>query len=488
MASVTADPSRYPPAHRDEVVDVRHGERIADPYRWLEDPTSPQSKDWTAAQEQLFAEHRLRWPGRAHFADRVAELMRTGTVGPPAWRGGRAFFVRRDPDAEHAVLLTRDADGAERVLVDPMALDPTGLTTLDSWQPSKDGRLLAHQTSSGGTEESVLTVIDVASGATVDGPIDRCRYSPVAWLPDASAFYYVRQLPLDEVPDDEGQYHRRVWLHRLGSAPADDTLIFGADLDKTTFFGVRVSWDGRWLVVSASQGTAPRNDVWLADLAASPLERPELRPVVVGVDAQTHRGVGRDGRRYAHTDRDGRGSRLLVGDPADPDPVRWRELVPEHGSAVLEDVAVLDGAPTPALVCLWTRHAVAELTRHDLTTGAQQGTIELPGLGSVGGLAERPEGGAEVWFGYTDHLSPATVYHHDVRSDTTDVWARSPGAAPTIDGVVARQVEYESMDGTTVRMFELSHEARPGPQPTILYGYGGFGSSLTLAYAGQVLA
>ena len=488
VATVTPDPSPYPPARREAVADVRHGERIADPYRWLEDPTSPQSKDWTAAQQQLFAEHQQRWPSRAHFADRVAELMRTGTVGPPAWRGERAFFVRRDADAEHAMLLTRDPDGAERVLVDPMALDPTGVTTLDAWQPSKDGRLLAHQTSHGGTEESVLTVIDVATGATVDGPIDRCRYSPVAWLPDGSAFYYSRQLPLDEVPDDEGQYHRRVWLHRLGTDSADDASVFGAELDKTTFFGLRVSWDGRWLVVSASQGTAPRNDVWLADLTSSPLARPDLRPVVVGVDAQTHLWVGRDGSLYAHTDRDAPRSRLLVGDPSDPDPEHWRELVPQHETAVLEDVAVLDEAPTPTLVCLWTRHAVAEITRHDLATGAQQGTIELPGLGSVGGLAERPEGGTEVWFAYTDHLSPSTVYHHDVRGGSTQIWARSPGTAPATDGIVTRQVQYESLDGTTLRMFVLSRHDAAGPRPTILYGYGDFGISLTPAYAASVLA
>jgi len=488
VATVTPAASPYPPARRQDAAESRHGEQIADPYRWLEDATSAETQAWEAAQQQLFAEQRRRWEARPSFAERVAELMATGTVGPPAWRGERAFFVRRDPDAEHAVLLTRAPDGAERVLVDPMSLDPSGVTTLDAWQPSKDGRLLAYQTSHGGTEASVLTVIDVVTGATVDGPIDRCRYSPVAWLPDGSAFYYSRQLPVDEVPEDEAQYHRRVWLHRLGSNPASDALVFGADLDKTTFFGMRVSWDGRWLVVSASQGTAPRNDVWLADLTCSPLERPDLQPVLVGVDAQTHLWVGRDGRLYAHTDRDAPRSRLLVGDPAEPDPAGWRELIPQDDTAVLEDVAVLDAGATPTLVCLWTRHAVAEITEHDLVTGGRRRTIPLPGLGSVGGLAERPEGGMEVWFGYTDHLSPTTVYHHDVRAGATDVWARSPGTAPATTGIGARQVEYESIDGTTVRMFVISHDSASGPRPTILYGYGGFGISVTPAYAASVLA
>ena len=478
----------YPTAHRDDVVEVCHDERIADPYRWLEDATSAETRDWAAAQQRLFVEHQHLWSARQHFADRVGELLRTGAVGPPAWRGEQAFFVRREPDAEHAVLRTRDSSRTERVLVDPMAIDPSGVTTLDAWQPSKDGRLVAYQTSHGGTEESVLTVIEVATGAVVDGPIDRCRYSPVAWLPDNTAFYYTRQLPLDAVPEDEAQYHRRVWLHRLGCDVADDVLVFGADLDKTTFFGVRVSWDGRWLVVSASQGTAPRNDVWLADLTTAAPEAPDLHPVVVGVDAQTRLWVGRDGDLYAHTDRGAPRGRLLVGDPQRPDPATWSELVPEDSTAVLEDVALLDGLDPPALVCAWTRHAVAEVSVHDLSTGERRRTIELPGLGSVGGLAERPEGGAEVWFGYSDHLSPTTVYHHDVRSGVTDVWAHPPAAVSTYHGITARQVEYESLDGMPVRMFVLASEASTGPRPTILYGYGGFGISLTPAYAASVLA
>jgi prolyl oligopeptidase len=478
----------YPPARRDDRIDTLHGESVADPYRWLEDPDSPETKTWQIAQDELIAAARTTWPAREHFADRIAELMRTGAVGTPVWRGERAFYSRREPDQEHGVLLTRDPDGTERVLVDPMAIDPTGVTTLDAWQPSKDGRFLAYQISTGGTEASAIHLIDVASGDPVDEPIDRCRMSPVAWLPDSGAFFYVRQLPLDDVPDDEAQYHRRVWLHRLGTDPTDDPIVFGGDLDKTTFFGVSVSWDGRWLVVSASQGTAPRNDVWLADLDAGPLERPDLRPVVHGVDARTGLHVGRDGRLYVHTDRDAPRGRLLVGDPTDPDPDTWRELIPEDPEAVLEDVAMLDDLDEPRLTCSWTRHAVSEITIHDLATGERRGAVELPGLGSVGGLVERPEGGHELWFGYTDHVTPGVVLHYDARTDAIEVWARPPGVAPDTSGIEVRQVAYESLDGTTVRMFVLRRGDTTGPAPTILYGYGGFGISLTPAYAATIQA
>jgi len=479
----------YPPAPREDRVEELHGERVSDPYRWLEDADSDQTLQWQQAQDELFVRHSQGWSTREQFALRISHLLRTGHEGPPALRGDRTFFTRRLPDQEHAVLLVRDADGAERVLVDPMHRDARGLVTLDAWQPSKDGRFVAYQVSASGTEDSVLHVLDATTGREVDGPIDRCRYSPVAWLPDSSGFYFTRQLPAADLPADEVQYHRRVWLHRLGTDPSTDALVFGADQDKTSFFGLQVSLDGRWLVVSASEGTAPRNDVWLADLSAAPLEAPDLQPVLVGVDARTGLWVGRDGALYVHTDDGASRGRLLVGDPEHPAPDTWRVLVPEDPEAVLEDVAVLDTADGPSLLCSWTRHAVSRITRHDARTGAVTGTVELPGMGSVGGLQQRPEGGSEVWFTYTDHVTPVRVLHHDADTGRTDVHAVPPGAAPDTSRVRAEQVAYESLDGETVRMFVLRHaDAPPGPRPTILYGYGGFGISLTPGFSAGALA
>ena len=177
----------YPEARRSDDADTLHGTVVADPYRWLEDPDDPEAVAWSLAQDALLAAESASLPGRDRLASRVADLLGAGTVGTPAWRGDRQFFMRRTAEQEHAVLHTVDPDGTERVLVDPVALDPTGATTLDTWQPSKEGHLLAYQLSVGGTEESVLHVMDVATLAAVEGPIDRARYSPVAWLPGGEA-------------------------------------------------------------------------------------------------------------------------------------------------------------------------------------------------------------------------------------------------------------------------------------------------------------
>ncbi|MBX6386891.1 MAG: S9 family peptidase, partial [Microbispora sp.] len=445
----------YPPARRDDVVDILHGTPVPDPYRWLEDADDPATKEWLDAQETLFRSAELE--GRDHFRKRVAELLRSGSVGTPSWRGGRRFFIRRAPDQEHPVLYVAD-EGGERVLLDPMTLDPSGLTTLDAYQPDKEGNRLAYQISVGGDEESRLYVVDVATGEVIEGPIDRCRYSPVAWLPGGEAFYYVRKLAPSQVPAGEEQFHRRVYLHRVGTSPDDDVLIFGEGLEKTNYYGVSVSLDGRWLSISASRGTAPRNDLWVADLVASSPQAPELVTVQQDVDAQTGLHFGRDGRLYVFTDLDAPRGRLCVTSPETPGPEHWRDLIPEDAEAVLSDFAILDGMAEPVLLAGWTRHAIGEITVHALESGERIGEVPLPGLGSVGGIIGRPEGGHEAWFSYTDNITPAAVYRYDALTGETTLWEAPPGAVE-VPEATTEQVVYRSKDGTQVRMLVIS---RPG--------------------------
>jgi prolyl oligopeptidase len=488
----------YPPAPRLELTEDILGYQVSDPYRWMEDAASTERADWLAEQSGLFAAQREGWPGRDALAGQVRALLGVGYVGPPAWRGERSFFTRRDPGQEHAALYTRLADGSgvpAEVLVDPMALDPSGLTTLDAWQPDKEGRLLAYQLSEGGDEESLLRVMDVGTGSLVDGPIDRCRYSNVAWLPGGKAFYYTRRLPPSAVPEGESQYHRRVYLHQVGTAAEEDVLIFGEGRDKTDYYAVSVSRDGRWLVISAARGTAPRNDLWLADLSVSDPASPGLRVVQEGVDARTSLRAGRDGRLYVFTDSGAPRGRIAVADPSAADladRATWRDLIAEDPEAVLRGYAILDGAELsrPVLLAAWTRHALSEITVHDLATGQRLAGVPLPGLGTVGGLSERPEGGHEAWFGYTDYTTAALVLRFDARTSQVRTWATAPGSVP-VPAVAARQVTYQSADGTPVRMLVISGSpgaAGDGPRPAILYGYGGFDISLTPAFSPNALA
>src|SRR6056297_1117639 len=480
----------YPAAERSSIVDQMHGTAVHDPYRWLEDASDPRTRTWVEEQGQLTESERQGWSMRGEFASSVEALLGAGAVSLPVHRGERIFFTRRQPGQQFGVLFVRDADGTERVLIDPMELDPSGTTTLDAWQPSKEGNRLAYQISEGGTEESVLYVMDVATGDVIDGPIDRCRYSPIAWIPGEEAFYFVRRLPPEVLSESEQGFHRRVQLHRIGTNADDDPIVFGAGMNMTNYYGVEVSRDGRWLQISAAEGTEPRNDLWVADLTTTPLDRPAMQLVQGDVDAQTSLTFGRDGRVYVSTDRDAPRGRLAVTEPGSWDSTSWRELIPEDPEQVLESVALLDGPDLEEdlLLSVSTAHNVAHMTLRKASDGAVLQEIALPGAGTVAGPIERPDGGPIVWFAYTDHTSVPTIYSFDARTREVAVYEVPPGQVDVPD-VHSQLVEYTSADGTTVRMFVISPTAGPTePRPTVLYGYGGFGIPMQPGFSAAILS
>lgn len=479
----------YPDAPRLDISDTMHGTEVHDPYRWLEAADDPRTAEWLSAQTALMDAERATWNTREHFFARVGELLGNGSISPSYFRGQRRFFTRRNPDQQFPVLYVAEGD-AERVLIDPIALNADGTTTLDSWQPSKDGQLLAYQLSEGGTEESVLYVMDVASGETIDGPIDRCRFSPVAWLKDERAFYYVRRLAPELLPESERNFHRRVYLHQVGADPATDICVFGAGMTMTNYYGVEVSRDGRWLQVSASEGTEPRNDLWVADLHTCPVNAPAFTQVQADVDAQTSLTFSRDGRVYVYTDLYAPRGRMAITTPGAWRSDEWRDLITESPECVLEGVALLDGddLEEDLLLVTWSCHGVARMTVHRALNGEVLYEVELPGAGTVGGPVEHIDGGPVTWIVYTDHTSVPRVYEFDARTKELNLYASPPGAITPPD-VFSQQVTYTSVDGTTVRMFIISPTEKPdAPRPTVLYGYGGFGIPMQPGYSAAILA
>jgi prolyl oligopeptidase len=496
-------PRRYPAAERDDLADDLHGHRVADPYRWLEDPDSPATRRWAAEQDSLARDRLDALPGRDALAGRLTALMSAGSVSVPLWRAGRRFHTRRSPGQEHPVLYLTEPDGSERALLDPAELDPDGLTTLDSWVPDLEGRRLAYQLSHGGDEQSVLHVVDIDSGEPVQPPIDRCRYSAVAWLPGGAELFYVRLAAEDEVPPGQQAFHRRIWRHPVGSPAEDGSLVDGPGLyadgpDGHNYYGVRVSRDGRWLLVTGNVGTARRDSLWIADLAAGPAgSTPRLTPVLTqDDDVRANAWVERDGRLYLHTTDDAPRWRLMVADPARPGREHWRELVAEDDGSVLEGVRWLqpagDAEAGGLLVLARARHAVAELALHRAADGAPAGAVPLPGTGSLTGLSVADRDTASergrLWLGWTDLVTPPEVHRFEAATGRTEREAAAPGRVE-VPAVRTEQRELRSADGTTVRMFVVSPDSEhAGPRPALLTGYGGFGLSREPAYTSSALA
>ncbi len=467
---------RYPEARRLDLVEELHGVPIADPYRWLENADDEQTEAWSTAQDAIARKVLYGLPGRDHLAQRLRDLL-PGVISAPMALGDRLFFARREPAQEHAVYCVEEA-GEVRVLVDPAAIDPSLTTTLDGVNVSKEGDRLAYLLSEGGREESTLRVLDVATGDLVEGPIVLGRAGALAWLPGGEEYVYVRRLP--EVPAGEEHFHRRIWRHRVGSDPADDVLVFGEGRDKSTYYSVTTSRDGRWLTITASIGTEPRNDLYLLDFQDPTAT---IVPVQEGVDAHVTGGVHRDGRLYLFTDRDAPKWRLCVADPSRPGYDEWTDLLAES-----DDVLTTYALTDDAVVAVRTHDVASRINVHDKRTGEPRGEIALPGLGDAN-VTARPEGGHDLWIGYADHVTPYRVLHHDLTTGMTKTWADPPGTL-VVEGIAARQVFVASKDGTRIPAFILASAAveLDGRRPTILYGYGGFNVPLSPAYGATIAA
>jgi prolyl oligopeptidase len=471
----------YPVAERLPALEDVCGRLVADPYRWLEDLTDPRTREWERQQRALADEQLAALPGRAALRRRIESLVRVPTTGLPAWRAGRAFQTRREAEHEHTVLRVREPDGEERVLVDVNAIDPSGLTTLDGWAPSPDGQKLAYLLSTSGNEESQLYVLDVATSDVVDGPVDNVRKTPLAWLPGGDELLIVRS----QAPGGAAHGHRRVVRHRVGAPPGSEQIVFGEGEDPSTYYGVRVCPLGRWAVIETRRGTASCNGVWLVPLTG---EGSPHRVIDPAEGVRCVAWIEPDGRLYLHTTDNAPRWRLCVTEPLNPERANWTELVAEDPVAVLEGVRLVPGDDRSALVVHRSRHALSELSLHDDRTGAVLGTIDLPGAGSVGGLAVADSltshDRGRVWFSYAD-FGRQGVWSFSLTDRAVVAEVPSTTTGPTTR---TTQLSYRSADGTTVRMFVVAQGTTPDrPRPALLSAYGGFGISHRPAYSAAAL-
>jgi len=460
----------------DPVIEQLHGVAIPDPYRWLEDGSSTETVAWTAAQNACTEAWLAASPHREQIRARLAELLRIGALGAPTPARGRYFYQRREGAEDQPVLYVREGlDGADRALIDPVRLDPAGTTALDWHFPSDDGRLLAYGLSRDGSEESVLHVMDVASGALLPDRIPGTRASEVAWLPDAGGFYYARYPSAGAVPADEAQYHRAIYFHTLGTDPAADSLIF-KPAEKEHWPGVDLSPDGRWLIISVAR-TFDQTDVYLQDRQTGGPLVAVVRDLPHAFDAQV---VG--GRLYIRTNFQASEYALFAADPARPAPEHWVELVPARPGAVLDGVRIT----RRRLVLSYVERAASRLRLADLDGGGVE-EIALPALGSVFGWGAEPDGD-ELLYGFSSYTVPPSVYRVDLTDGSQRRW-RQVEADIQPDRFEVRQVSYPSQDGTPISMFLIHPRtmARDGRTPTYLTGYGGFNISMTPGFSRSLL-
>ncbi|MFN0132845.1 MAG: prolyl oligopeptidase family serine peptidase [Phycisphaerales bacterium] len=470
------------------VTETVHGVTITDNYRWLEgdnaDPKNmgkmtPEVATWTDAQNAYTRSVLDGLPGRKELEAKLLPLMEVGSVSAPAMKGSRYFYYKREGNQNQPRVFVREGyRGEPRLLLDPAAIDASGLVTVSWISPSHDGKLMAYGTYRAGDENSTLHLMDVDTGKAMPLEIPGKVGAP-DWMPDSSGFLY------RNLADIKNPYSGQVKFHKMGTEITADPLIFrqytkeeNEQLATTYGPGGGLSKDGRWLILSYATDTR-NNDLWAADFGAY-LKTGKLvkADIVVGEQAASGGEVIGD-TMYMQTTLDAPNGRIVAVDLKNPARSGWKVLVPERQDAVIQGASVAKGV----LAVQYLANASSTIELYDLA-GKSLGALKLPGIGSAGLSTEDDR--TEAYLSFTSYNYPSSIFRVDLAKHNADaeLWER-PAVPVDPSTVEVKQEWYSSKDGTKVSMFIVHKKGlkKDGNAPTILYGYGGFNVSLTPSFS-----
>ena len=473
----------YPSTARGGVVEDYHGTAVADPYRSLEDLDSPQTRSWLAAQAQLTERYLARIPERARLQKRIGQLYDYVRVGVPFGENGRRFYTSNSGRQEQSVLLSVSRDGeAPALALDPNSLQPVGHPVVTGYVPSRDGRLLAYGVSLSGSDWIDWHIRDLASGQDLPDVLRFTKYYPPVFTPDGKGLYYSAfPAPPSGKELSAPDLGNAVRYHAIGTAAASDRELLRERAHPDWQFQPYLTRDGRWLVVLAGEGEVGdkgRENVYLLDLAT---DAPAAIAVATGFEAG-YRYVGADdGSLYFLTSRDAPNGRVVALDLKDPSRAAWRQVIAQGSDAI--------DFGGPGGVTLVGHHLIVR-TLHDAHSrvvvytlgGAPQREVKLPGVGTVAGFEGHPED-RETFYSFTDLVTPSTVYRYDLDSGLSTVFD-APQVSFDPAAFEQRQLYYPGKDGTRIPLWLAYRKGLKldGRNPLLLYGYGGFGVSVTPSF------
>jgi prolyl oligopeptidase len=466
----------YPATRKGDVVDHLHGRSVADPYRWLEDDNSEETKQWVAAQNRVTAGFLATIPQRGEIRSRLEQLWNFERTGTPGEYGGRWFFTHNTGLQNQSVLKVADSleDGG-RVLLDPNTLAADGTVALAGYKPSEDGKLLGYSISRGGSDWNEILVRDVASGKDLPDHLKWIKFSGISWAKDGSGFYYSRyDAPAEGAALTQKNEFQKLCFHRIGTPQSEDRLVYQREDRPKWGFRGSVTEDGRFLVIHVSEGTDPRNRIFYQELTVKDAPVVEL---LRDADAK-YDFLGNEGDVFFfRTDLDAPRLRVIAIDIRKPGRGAWTEIVPESKD-LLSGASMVGGR----LICEYLRDARSAVTVFSIN-GAKIREVDLPGIGSVGGFQGRKDD-LTTFYSFTSFTDPGAIYQYDIATGESTLWKR-----PQVDfdgsAFETRQVFVPSKDGTRVPLF-ITHRkgiVLDGSHRTLLYGYGGFNISQTPGFS-----
>ncbi|MDC0720015.1 prolyl oligopeptidase family serine peptidase [Nannocystis bainbridge] len=471
----------YPSTRKGDTVDTYHGAQVGDPYRWLEELDTDETRAWVEAQNKLTFGVLGGIQQRDVIRKRLTELWNYERYGVPSKEGGKYFYSRNDGLQNQSVLYVADNLAAEpRVLLDPNTLSQDGTVALSGTAISQDGKYIAYGLAAAGSDWQEYRIREIATGKDLDDHLKWIKFSGAAWTKDSKGFFYSRyDAPKDGEALRGKNEFQKLYYHKVGTAQDQDILVYERKDHPQWGFGGEVSDDGRWLVIRVWEGSADKNALFVQDLAGGVGKKPVVE--LLGKFDAEYTFVGSKGSSlFIQTTQGATRGKLVAIDPTKKnagDPAAWKLLIPE-APETLRGISHVGGK----LIASYLKDARSEV-RVFSEGGKLERDITLPGLGTAGGFGGRSKD-TETFYAFTSYTWPTTIFRYDLKTGTSEVF-RQPKVAFDPSKYETTQVFYTSKDGTKVPMF-LTHKKgleRTGQNPTYLYGYGGFNVALTPGFS-----
>ncbi|GAA5482783.1 prolyl oligopeptidase family serine peptidase [Haloferula sargassicola] len=464
----------YPKTKTSDLVETLHGVQVADPYRWLEDDNSQETKAWVEAENKVTFSYLDGLPERDEIKQRLAKLWNFERFGLPEEQGGQWFFTHNSGLQNQSVLMTAAAPDAEpRVLLDPNTLSDDGTVSLADYQPSRDGKLLAWSLSRGGSDWNEIRIRDVSTGKDLEDELKWVKFSGMSWLEDGSGFFYSRYpAPGDGAALTERNRNHRIYFHKIGTPQQDDRMVYERPDQPDWNLSGSVTDDGDYLIIQVSDGTSTDNRVFYQKISDG-----ETVELLDQADASYGFAGNIGSKFYFLTNLDAARYRVIAIDVEKPDRKNWEEVIPQTDD-LLDNLSLVGGK----LVCTYLHDAHTEIAVHDLH-GEFLRQVDLPGIGSAGGFHGRI-GDKFTYYGFSSFTDPGAVFRYDLESGTSTLWK-----TPEIDfdgsAFETKEVFVSSKDGTKIPVFLVHKKGLKldGSHRTLLYGYGGFNISMSPGFS-----
>ena len=482
MTSAT-ETMNTPTSRQVDQVDLIHGTRIADPYRWLEADVreSAEVAEWVAAENAVAQAYLDAIPEREPIIKRLTQLWNVARYGIPTHAGEKYFYSKNDGLQNQSVLYVAGSYDAEgEVLIDPNQWSEDGTTSLAGYEPSDDGQYVAYQKSEAGSDWRTIHVLNVESGELLDDQLRWVKFSPIRWNQEGTGFYYNRYPEPDEGETYQSVVlNQMVYFHRIGTSQGEDQLVYQRPDHPDWHFFAEPTEDGRYLLLTIEKSTDEKNQLYYRPV--SEVDSP-WRPLITDFDNQFF-PVGSTGQNlFLLTDYEAPTKRLVGMDVERPGRKNLVEILPAS-SATLESVSLIDDQ----LVATYLEDVLSRVSIFSLA-GAHQRDVSLPGTGSAAGFAGK-NADTETFYSFTSYNTPTGIYRYDMHTGKSQL-IRQPKVDFDPEDYHVEQVFYASKDGTRIPMFLAYRKGieRDGDNPTLLYGYGGFSISLTPYFSVSRLA